>query len=489
MSERELFLQMLRSHFPAFIEQCFRTVEPGGQFRRSWYINAMARQLERCAIGEVRRLIINLPPRYLKSMCASVAFPAWLLGHDPSLRIIIVCYARELVGSLARNIRQIMAADWYRAAFPGTRLSDIKNTEFEFQTTQGGYVLATSVGGTLTGRGGDVIIIDDPLKAQDAHSEKERKSTNDWFSSTLLSRLNDKMTGRIVLVAQRLHVDDLVGNVLPKGHWETLSIPAIAVVEQRYEVSKGAFHTRPAGDVLQPEREDRTALEAARQGLGSLNYSAQYQQDPQPAGGNLIKRDWLKFYNDLPLPIERLPQVFSLDPAWTITEQASYSVLTRWAVHDWHYYLLDVWRDRAEMPALRKMIREAYRHHRPEVILIERVSSNLALAQDLRAEGLRVLLYPLSGDKLSRLATQTARIEQGRVHLPEGASWLDAFMKEVLAFPSSPHDDQVDSMSQFLTWASWKEKRMNSHRHPGFQRREINRRQDAPRREIERRPW
>lgn len=220
------------------------------------------------------------------------------------------------------------------------------------------YVLATSVGGTLTGRGGDVIIIDDPLKAQDAHSKKERKSTNDWFSSTLLSRLNDKMTGRIVLVAQRLHVDDLVGNVLPKGHWETLSIPATAEVEERYEISKGLFHTRPAGDILQPEREDRAALEAARQGLGPLNYSAQYQQDPQPAAGNLIKRDWLKFYRDLPLPITQLPQVFSLDPAWTITEHASYSVLTRWALHDGNYYLLEVWRDRLEMPALRKMIRE-----------------------------------------------------------------------------------------------------------------------------------
>lgn len=488
MSDTRILQQLIRTDFPTFIERCFRTVEPGGDFCDSWYIDAMAYQLQRCASGEIRRLIINLPPRYLKSHCTTVAFPAWLLGQDPSLRVIIVCYGRELVTVFSRNIRQIMTSDWYRAVFPRTRLSDLKNTEFEFHTTRGGCVLATSVSGTLTGRGGDVIIIDDPLKAQDAHSDKERQAVNDWYASTLLSRLNNKKTGRIVLVAQRLHVDDLVGNVQPTGAWTNLIIPAIAEKDETYETAEGEFYTRRQGELLQPEREDMIALEAARRGLGSLNFSAQYQQDPQPPGGNLILREWIQSYKNLPLPIEQLTQVFSLDPAWTTTERASYSVLTRWAIYQGRYYLLEVWRCRVDMPTLKKKIREFASLHHPDIILIEHVSANLPLYQELRAANLRVRLIRPLGDKESRVAAQTARIEGGCLVLPETAPWKDEFLKEILAFPSSPHDDQVDSMSQFLEWAARRERIERLRLPRDFQRRDIKRQYGGPRPDIMRRP-
>ena len=212
MADRQRMLDaVVRKDFASFVAKVFQTVVPGQDYLPNWHIRAMAYELELVIRGERRKLIITLPPRMLKSICASVALPAWILGHDPTARIVCVSYSADLAENFARLSRQVMQSDWYRRVFPETRLSRQKQEMLDFVTTKGGYRFSTSVGGTLTGRGGNFIIIDDPLKPDEAMSEARREGVNEWFRTTLLSRLDNKQTGRIVVVMQSVHVEDLVG--------------------------------------------------------------------------------------------------------------------------------------------------------------------------------------------------------------------------------------------------------------------------------------
>src|SRR5229473_6524909 len=218
---------ILRSDLGYFAQLCFCELNPQAAFLPNWHLEVIAAKLAAVRAGRIRRLIINLPPRHLKSLMASIAFPAWCLGHDPSAQILSVSYAQDLADKLARDCRSIMTSPWYRQIFP-TRLAPHRQAVQEFITTRQGYRLATSNGGVLTGRGADLILIDDPLKPEEALSEAQRQAVNDWYGNTLYSRLNDKQRGGIILIMQRLHEGDLVGHVLDQEPWELVSFPAIA---------------------------------------------------------------------------------------------------------------------------------------------------------------------------------------------------------------------------------------------------------------------
>src|SRR6266850_232872 len=238
---------------------------------------------------EADQQIIQLPPRHLKSLLASIAFPAWCLGHDPSAQILSVSYGQELADKLARDCRSIVMSPWYRQIFP-TRLAPHRQAVQEFITTRQGYRLATSTGGVLTGRGADLILIDDPLKPEEALSEAQRQTANDWYDHTLYSRLNDKRHGVIVIIMQRLHEDDLVGHVLAQEPWEVLSFPAIAEADEvhRIETIWGPrCFRRRQGEALHPDREPLDILDRIRRTIGEYNFAGQYQQSPAPLGGGL----------------------------------------------------------------------------------------------------------------------------------------------------------------------------------------------------------
>src|ERR1700757_2306454 len=222
---------LLRQDFVSFAVRCFQDLNPQAERAMNWHIEVIAAKLTAVREGKIRRLIINLPPRHLKSFVASIAFPAWYLGLDPSVQILCVSYAQDLADKLARDCRSIMISPWYGRIFP-TRLSAHRQAVQEFVTTCQGYRLAISTGGVLTGRGADIIMIDDPLKREDALSRALRQAGNEWFVNTLYSRLNDKRTGAIVIIMQRLHEDDLVGHVLAQEPWEVLSFPAIAETDE-----------------------------------------------------------------------------------------------------------------------------------------------------------------------------------------------------------------------------------------------------------------
>ena len=450
-----LLRALLRQDLTSFNQKVFYTVAPARRYQHNWHLDVIAWHLAQCLEGEIRRLIITVPPRHLKSICASVAFPAWALGHDPSRRIIAASYSAELARKHALDCRAVMEAEWYRRVFPRTRLHPDKNTELEFMTTARGFRLATSVGGSLTGRGGNLIIIDDPLKPADATSEVKREAVKQWYDGTLYSRLDRKLDDVIILIMQRLHADDLAGHVLEQEPWTHINIPAIAEAPQRFQIGSDQFVERRTGDVLDPEREPRATLEHIKATLGTYHFSAQYQQCPVPPGGAMIQWEWFGSYWDLPQRSSDDRIVQSWDTASKAEEINDYSVCTTWQVSGNRYYLIDIRRERLEYPGLRKRVVEEAQKHGAQVVLIEDKGSGTNLIQDLRQDGTyRPIPIMPEGDKVTRMSAQSAKIEAGYVVLPERATWLQDFQTEVLQFPHGRHDDQVDSLSQFLAWVS-----------------------------------
>jgi len=279
------FAALTRMHFHTFMVRCFNELNPQTRFLPNWHNEVIAAYLEMCWQGKIKRLVINLPPRHLKSHIASIALPAFLLGHNPSTQIINATYGQDLSDKFARDQRTIMSTAWYKQVFPTARLA--RQSLEEIATTNGGFRLATSVGGVLTGRGGDFIIIDDPLKPEDAISDGRRKGCNDWFDHTLYSRLNDKQNGCIIIVMQRLHEDDLVGHVLAREGWTVLRLPAIAEEDEEYVIDtifgQQRFSRRP-GDLLHPEREPQSILDQIRQRLGRIILPGNISRHPPHLG-------------------------------------------------------------------------------------------------------------------------------------------------------------------------------------------------------------
>lgn len=445
---------IIQLDFTSFIERSFYELNPGTKLLMSWYIEVMAAKLEECRQGKIKRLIINLPPRYLKSHCTSVAFVAWLLGYQPSLQIICASYGQELADKLARDCRNIITSAWYKMLF-GTRLNPERLAVNDFMTTRKGFRMATSVGGVLTGRGADYIIIDDPLKPDEALSEIRRKGVKEWYDHSLLSRLNSKENGCIIITMQRLHQDDLVGHVLEQEGWEVLSFPAIAEEDEHYAIHTlfGTRHfRRKAGDALHPERESLETLSGMRKTMGEYPFVSQYQQAPAPQGGAMVKKEWLKYYvpEERPAKFERIVQ--SWDTANKAGELNDYSVCTTWGEKDKHYYLVGVYRRRMEYSDLKRAVREQARFYNADIILIEDKASGTQLIQELRNESFSSIhaYEPAACDKIMRFHTQTDLFETGRVLLPTDAHWLGDYIHEIITFPGSKHDDQVDSTAQAL---------------------------------------
>ena len=443
---------VLRQDLGAFIERSFRDLYPALPYQHNWHIDAFAWHLSSVMCGRIKRLLITVPPRSLKSHSASVAFPAWLLGHEPGRRIITVSYGNDLAVEHANAFRKLMRADWYRNLFPFTHIDPRKDKEREVRTTEGGYRLTTTVGGPLTGRGGGIIIIDDPMKAADAESEAVREAGKRWFDETVLTRLDDRRSDSIILVMQRLHVDDLAGHVLAKGGWTHLNLPAIADEEIRIPIGSNRFHLFRPGDVLHPGRDTVADFERLKLDMGSAAFSAQYQQSPVPAGGNMVKWHWFGQYSSLPEPKWPARIVQSWDTASKAGELNDYSVgITALIIKD-TVYIVDVIRERLDYPSLKKRIVQAKARWKAQTILIEDKGSGMSLIQDLKRDGCHTIPIKADADKVVRMAACSARIEAGAVLLPQSAAWLDDFRNEILAFPLGKQDDQADALSQLLNW-------------------------------------
>jgi predicted phage terminase large subunit-like protein len=461
-SQRE-YEALLRTYLPAFLNRAFVQLNPGIPYLPNAHIDVMADRLQQVLDGKIKRLIINVPPRSLKSLTGSVAFPAYILGHLPSARTMCVSYAQPLAEHLAAQCRAVMTSDWYRVLFPATRLAPSRSAVADFATTKHGGRYATSIGGSVTGRGAEFVILDDPLKPEEALSDTQRNRVNDWFINTLLSRLNDKQNSAIVLIMQRLHEDDLVGYVQTLEPWEILSFPAIAEAEEVFEYNTPFGpdrYVRSPGGILHPEREPAEVLDQIRRSIGEMNFAGQYQQSPAPAGGGLIKLDWLKRFDlDAPPKFEQIVQ--SWDTGNKATELSDYSVCTTWGMKHPESYLLDVYRERVNYPDLKHAVARLAAKYKPDTLLIEDKGSGTQLIQELRRDGVRnVQAYTPKGEKTVRIHAQTGAMEGGFVYVPEKAPWLGVYLHELAQVPNGKFWDQVDSTSQALEWMTCGQKGM-----------------------------
>jgi predicted phage terminase large subunit-like protein len=452
-----LLRQLMRSDFRVFLRKAFASVAGGARLDWNWHLDAIAWELERVAAGRNRNLIVTMPPRNLKSITISVAWVAWMLGQDPRMNFLCVSYSNELALKMARDCLSIIQSHWYRELFPGTVISPRRSAIHDFETTAGGGRLATSVTGTLTGRGGSVIIVDDPIKPQEAYSKVTRDHVNDFFRMTLASRLDDKASGAMILVMQRLHQDDPAGRLLESGGWFELSLPAIAPEAQTVPLGRGRVHHRREGEVLHPSRESLATLESLRARMGSIDFNAQYNQRPVPVDGNVIKGEWLRTYGPaFDHETARGQVVLSWDTASKDGPFSDWSVCIVAHVDRATVRILHVLRARLTFPQLKAAAIRLARTWRAKAMLIEDAASGTQLIQTLRSEQPHGVVPPIAirpeNDKESRLNGATGQIEAGQLLLPEDAPWLAEFRSELLAFPNARHDDQVDALSQLLNW-------------------------------------
>ncbi len=344
----------------------------------------------------------------------------------------------------------------YRALFPWTVIGAGKDTEAEYQTSARGFRYSTSPAGTLTGRGGDLLILDDIMNPREAASDAKREAVIDWYANTAFSRLDDKKSGAIILVMQRLHQRDLAGHLRENGGFTILSLPAMAEEAQDIPIGPGRTYHRARGSLLHPDREPLAVLNELQLTIGSYNYSAQYQQQPIPLEGELIKWSWFNRYQSVPNQAD-----FRVVQSWDIGMKTGigndYSVCTTWLRGKTDHYLVDIHRGRWDFPELKRQLIENARRYQTNTILVEDKVTGTALIQQIRADSLVGVPNPIGctpqADKISRLIAESPAIEAGHVLLPENAAWLEALRTEVAQFPNGRHDDQVDSISQYLNWA------------------------------------
>jgi predicted phage terminase large subunit-like protein len=435
---RESFLSFVRRVWPAFIAGRHHEI--------------MANAFERVARGELKRLIVNMPPRHTKSEFASFLFPAWFLGQYPEKKIIQTAHTAELAVGFGRKVRNLINQEDFQEIFPGISLSSDSKAAGRWNTNKRGDYFAIGVGGAVTGKGADVLIIDDPHSEQEAalgaYNPEVYDKVYEWYTSGPRQRLQPG--GAIIIVMTRWSVRDLTGQIVKSytqregaDEWEIIELPAIM----------------PSGDPLWPEFWPIDQLEALKAELPISKWSAQYQQDPTSEEGALIKREWWQEWenNGYP-PCEAIIQ--SWDTAFLKTQRADYSACTTWGVFNWpddsgvshpNLILLDAYKEKLEFPELKRAAYDKYWEWEPDQMIVEAKAAGSPLIFELRAMGIPVTEFtPSRGqDKIARVNAVTDLFASGRIWCPP-TRWAEEVVEECAAFPAGEHDDLVDSTTQAL---------------------------------------
>jgi predicted phage terminase large subunit-like protein len=407
----------------------------------------IAAALDRVVSGECKRLMITMPPRHGKSQMGSYLFPAYLMGKKPDSKLIVGSHTAELAQRFGRMIRNLVADERYKELFPDFLLSADSKAAGRWDTSHGGEAFFIGKGGAMTGRGGNVVILDDILDEQDALSNTAMENTWEWYQSGPRQRLQPN--GAIIVINTRWKTDDLSGRLLKlqggikADKWEILEFPAIL----------------PSGGPLWPEYWKLEELEAVKHTIGLQKWNAQWQQTPTADEGAILKREWWQRWKpEEPPLVEYIIQ--SYDTAYSKKETADYSVITTWGVFvpdqdsGPNIILLDVKKGRWDFPELKRIAREEYKNWNPDNVLIEAKATGITLQQELRRVGIPVTMYSPGGrragqDKVSRANSIAPILESGMVWAPE-TEWADELIEECAAFPNGDHDDMVDSTTQAL---------------------------------------
>ena len=406
----------------------------------------LASVLEGVLTGEHKRVIIEIPPRHSKSVHVSELLPAYALGHNPDLRIILASYASSLAATFSRRVRNTLRSEEYADIFPATRLAPDSRSAAAWDVSgRKGGMIAAGAGAGITGHGGNLIIIDDPVKDRaDADSATKRDSTWDWYTSTARTRLEPD--GAIIVCQTRWHHDDLAGRLIDgqddedKEDWLEIKFPAIAVSE---DDPLG----REIGDPLWPERYDSEALRHTKAEVGIRDWIALYQQDPSDEEGSIFPIAGWKYYNTKTADFNSRFRTFQfLDTAYKDGQQNDYSVVATWTRSpDGILYARDWVKDRLQFPALERLAKAQYDKWQPDVVYIEDKASGISLIQNLIAAGIPIKPYMPNGDKVVRAHAVTPFVESGRMLLPDQHDLLSDFLQEHGRFPAGAHDDMVDT--------------------------------------------
>jgi predicted phage terminase large subunit-like protein len=440
------YAAILRQDFLAFARKAIFEFS-GTKIDGDPYLEFLASEVADFVDGPTNRLLVNLPPRHLKTLLFSVCLAAWKFAHEPSAKIMVVTYAEQLAESIARGIRAILQAEWFKGVFQ-TKIAKDHSAVMDFGTTAGGQLYAASFSGSITGRGADLIIVDDPHDIKDAGSPEQLERTIEIFHTILLSRLNNPKTGKVVVIAHRVHDNDLSGCLLRGAKWRHVALPMVAVSDAEYETSYGPW-VRPEGELLRSGAYDLDTVERLKANTHNPGFEMLYQQH---IDGRALPPITADHFLTFPFPpSDKTPCVMSVDPSMKAGPRSSFSVIQIWRAFDGNYFLVDQSREQCGFAELKQMVRRLIARYQPSAILIEQSANGHALAS-LATGRNRDLIREITpdGSKRSRLLRHVDAILARRILLPRTAPWAEDFVAECVAFPSGGFTDQVDAMTQYL---------------------------------------
>lgn len=442
--------------FPTYFRAAWNVLEPKTKLKRNWHQDLIAEYLQACHIGQIKRLIINIGPRNLKSNLVTVTFPTWTWIDVPERRYIFTSYGDGLSTKHSVDRRTLIESDWYQSGWSDRfAMSSDQNVKTEFTNDRRGGMLATSMHGAVTGKGCDFLIVDDPHDAQKAYSEAIRESDISAFNQKFSTRLNDKKNGVIIVVMQRLHEQDLSGTLLDQGGWELLKLEGECEEPKTIHFPmSGRSIVRDVGDLLHPEREGPTEIAEHRRTLGSAGFAAQIQQEPTPLKGKIIDPSMFKFYTALPPKFQE--EIQSWDMSFKDTAKSDFVSGQGWGRIGADFYLMPhCVHGRLSFTATITALKNFSLHYpRTRRKIVEDKANGPAVISMLKSQVPGLVEYNPKDSKEARAHAVLPFIEAGNVHLPHRsiAPWVDKFLKEVAAFDGkgTKKDDQVDAMTQAL---------------------------------------
>lgn len=448
---------LCEKYLPFFIHSAWKIIEPQNELEWNWHHELICEYLQLAYERKIKRLVINLPPRHLKSIIVSVLFPIWCWVKNPRIRFLFSSYSESLSTKHSKDRRDVLESEWFRFHWNKIKLATDQNVKTEFMNNFRGHMIATSMLGTVTGKGGEIIIIDDPQDPKTAESQSMRQSIIDAYNRSFITRINTNAAGVLILIMQRLHVDDLTAHVLrsypnKQINWTHISLPAIAGRDEEiiFPISKRKI-IRKEGEPLFKERESLKDLEEKKMLMGSYAFSAQYQQSPIPKSGGLIKRHWWKFYITMPSEFDELIQ--SWDCSFKDTPSSDFVCGLVWGRIGSKKYLLDAVHERLDFPStILKIKTLSSKWPKATLKIIEEAANGRAVIDTLSREISGIVSYRPTSSKIARLNAVSPEIESGNVFIPDPsiASWVHDYLIEFDTFPNGKFDDMVDATTQAL---------------------------------------
>lgn len=453
-----------RRSLKEFIQQAWHVIEPTTPFIDGWHIDALVMHLEAVSRGEIRNLLINIPPRHAKSLIVGVFWPMWTWIDQPEKRWLCASYALSLAIRDNRKCKILIESDWFQSRYGDCfYLSKDQKAKSRFENNRRGYRLAVSVGSAATGEGGDILICDDPHNVQDTYSDVKREEALTWWDTTMSSRLNDQKTGAKVLVMQRIRERDLSGHVLEQGGYTHVCLPAEYEPSRKCTTSIGWSDPRTEeGQLLWPAHIGHKELDRLKITLGFSAYAAQYQQSPSPLGGDIFREETFVYfsahpeyyilhsrYGDKNVARAKCWLFATVDLAASQKTTADYTVISTWAATpDNELLLVEQIRERMTGPEIQRRIALCYQRYRHNFVEIESVAFQLTLVQEMIVRwGVPVRAFTPHKDKVSRAISASVFYEAGQVYHLQFADYLVDLEKELLGFPKAAHDDTVDCVS------------------------------------------